>query len=170
MPNDNEYSQVLDYFYNKSLVLHDPALFDKTLYFWFIDSLAHIDYTLGLYCYHYQSPKNILGAEYMRWRIDEEKKGDRPVFPGFVDWLRTDHPETFAKLPSLWQMVYDTTDPAGYRSFRIVLDPDSRNQIPADVLYAIIDEFFEQEFLKSLYEDASLPALFRHYAGSHPKG
>ncbi len=168
MINDSEYPPVLNYFYEKSLVLHDPALFNKVLYFYFVDSLAHIDYTISLYCYHYQSPKNILGAEYLRWRIDEEKKGERALFPAFINWLKQEHPGRFTELPSLWQMIYDTGDPASYRSFRIVLDPDSQNQIPAGVLYAIIDEFFDQDFLKSLYDDASLSALFRQYAASCP--
>ena len=57
-------------------------------------------------------------------------------------------------------MLYDLEDPAGYRSFRIVLDPDSRQEIPANFFIAVIDEFFEQDFLKSLYEDASLSTLF----------
>jgi len=76
------------------------------------------------------SPKNIIGSEYLRWRIDEEKRGDRAKFPGFINWLKETHPEKFVVLPSLWQMIYDTEDPASYRSFRIVLDPDSRNPVP----------------------------------------
>ena len=74
--------------YEKSLILHDTSLFDKTLYFFFVDALAHIDYTCSIYAYNYQSPKNIMGAEYMRWRIDEEKKGDRVHFPAFIAWLK----------------------------------------------------------------------------------
>ena len=107
MTADNEYIQVLTHFYEKSLILHDTSLFDKTLYFYFIDSLAHIDYTCSIYAFNYQSPKNIMGAEYMRWRIDEEKKGDRAHFPAFIAWLKNTRPEKFAKLPSLWQMIYD---------------------------------------------------------------
>lgn len=160
MTTDNEYLSTLRHLWEKSLILHDTSLFNKTLYFYFLDSIAHIDYTCSLYAFNYQSPKNILGGEYMRWRIDEEKKGDRAQFPAFIAWLKEKHPEKFAKLPSLWQMVYDPEDPAEYRSFRIVLDPDSRQQIPPDVVTAIIDEFFDQEFLKSLYEDASLSRLF----------
>ena len=104
-----------------------------------------------------------MGAEYLRWRIDEEKKGDRPKFPGFVNWLRDNHPERFARLPSLWQMIYDTEDTASYRSFRIVLDPDSKIPVPSDFFYTVIDEFFEPEFLKSLYDGASLASLFMTY-------
>jgi hypothetical protein len=60
-------------------------------------------------------------------------------------------------------MIYDTEDPASYRSFRIVPDPESRKPLPADFFYVVIDEFFESEFLKSLYDDASLSVLFREY-------
>jgi hypothetical protein len=163
MKDDNEFIPVLKYLYEKSLMLHDIGSFHKVLYFYFIDTLAHIDYTASLYSYNYESPKNIMGAEYLRWRIDEEKKGDRVRFPGFINWLRENKPEKFAKLPSLWQMIYDTEDPACYRSFRIVLDPDSRQPLPADFFYAVIEEFFEPEFLKSLYDDASLSVLFKEY-------
>lgn len=163
MTTDNEYLNVLTHLYEKSLILHDTSLFDKTLYFYFLDSIAHIDYTCGIYAFNYQSPKNIMGAEYLRWRIDEEKKGERPQFPAFIKWLKDTHPEKFARLPSLWQMLYDPEDPAGYRSFRIVLDPDSRQAIPANFFFAVIDEFFEQDFLKSLYEDASLSTLFKAF-------
>ena len=109
------------------------------------------------------SPKNVMSGEYLRWRIDEEKKGDRPKFPGFINWLREKHPDKFSKLPSLWQMIYDTEDPARYRSFRIVLDPDTKAGVPSELFIVMIDEFFDQEFLKSLYTEASLGTLFRTY-------
>lgn len=160
---ENEYVPVLTYLYQKTLILQDPSHFNKVLYFYFIDSLAHIDYTAGISSFNILSPKNIMSGEYLRWRIDEEKKGDRAKFPGFITWLKEKYPDKFAALPSLWQMIYDAEDPAAYRSFRIVLDPDSRNPLPIDVFYVIIDEFFEPEFLKSLYEDASLSTLFKTY-------
>jgi len=163
MTTDNEYVHVLAHLYEKSLILHDTSLFDKTLYFFFVDALAHIDYTCSIYAYNYQSPKNIMGAEYMRWRIDEEKKGDRVHFPAFMAWLKGARPEKFAKLPALWQIIYDPEDPASYRSFRIVPDPDSKQAVPTNFFLIIIDEFFEQEFLKSLYEGASLSRLFTEF-------
>jgi len=168
MPEENEFLTVLDYLYEKSLMLQDTSGFNKVLYFYLIDSLAHIDYTAGIYAYNYGSPKNIMGAEYMRWRVDEEKKGDRAKFPAFINWLRENHPEKFASLPSLWQMIYDTEDPASYRSFRIVIDPDSKNPVPTDFFYAVIDEFFEPEFLKSIYADASLGTLLASYCSQNP--
>ncbi|MCX6681792.1 MAG: hypothetical protein NTY71_02225 [Methanoregula sp.] len=163
MDADNQYAQALTHLYEKSLILHDMALFNKVLAFYFIDSIAHLDYTASIYTYNYQSPKNIMGTEYLRWRIDEEKKSDRAQFPAFINWLKREHPEKFARLPSLWQMIYDTEDPASYRSFRIVLDPDSRNEIPSDMFFIMIDEFFDPDFLKSLYADASLATLFEAY-------
>jgi hypothetical protein len=161
--DENEFLSVLSHLYEKTLILQDPGQFNKVLYFYLIDSLAHIDYTAGIYAFNILSPKNIMAGEYLRWRIDEEKKGDRAKFRGFINWLKETHPQKFATLPSLWQMIYDTEDPASYRSFRIVLDPDSRNLIPTEFFSIIIDEFFETEFLKSLYEDASLSTLFKTY-------
>ena len=38
--------------------------------------------------------------------------------------------------------------------------------IPIDFFYVIIDEFFETEFFKSLYEDASLSTLFKTYSAT----
>jgi hypothetical protein len=167
MPEEeNEFLAVLNYLYEKSLMLEDTSGFNKVLYFYLIDSLAHIDYTAGIYAYNFGSPKNIMGAEFMRWRIDEEKKGDRAKFPGFVNWLRESHPEKFSALPSLWQMIYDTEDNASYRSFRIVPDPDSKKPLPPHFFYVVIDEFFDHDFLKSIYDDASLGTLFRTYSSN----
>jgi hypothetical protein len=163
MPEENEYLAVLDYLYNKSLMLQDTSGFNKVLYFYLIDACAHIDYTAAVYAYNFGSPKIIMTGEYLRWRIDEEKKGDRAKFAGFVNWLRETHPEKFAALPSLWQMIYDTEDNASYRSFRIVPDPDSKRPLLPDFFYAVIDEFFDPEFLKTIYDDASLGILFQTY-------
>ena len=163
MPADNEYLRVLDYLYEKSLILQDTSGFNKVLYFYFIDSLAHIDYTAGIYAYNITSPKNIMAGEYLRWRIDEEKKGDRQKFPGFINWLRDNNKKKFESLPSLWQMIYDSEDEASYRSFRIQIDPDSKEPLTPGFFVAVIDEFFEPEFLKSIYDDASLAVLFRTY-------
>jgi len=164
MKDENEYLGALNHLYEKSLMLHDPGSFNKTLYFFFVDALAHIDYTASIYAFHYESPKIIMGGEYLRWRIDEEKKGDRVKFKGFINWLREEHPGKFAALPSLWQMIYDTENPASYRSFRIVTDPNSKTPLPADFFYAVTDEFFDTDFLKSLYNENSLATLFVTYS------
>jgi hypothetical protein len=160
MPDENEYFHLLRYLYEKSLILHDTTQFHPVLYFYLIDGLAHIDYTLGVFSFNIQSPKNIMGAEYMRWRIDEEKTGARARFPAFVQWLKRTHPEKFESLPILWMMIYDEESPSEYRSFRIVPDPDRLEPIPPGFFFSAINEFFRPEFLKSLYTDASLALLF----------
>lgn len=167
MQADEEYVRVLEHLYGKSLVLHDMTLWDPVLRFFFLDAIAHIDYTLGILSFTYQSPKNIMAQEYMRWRIDEEKKGDRQYFPAFMEWLAANHPDKYGRLPSLWQRIYDPRDPASYRSFRIVLDPDSSQAIRPHVFFRMIEEFFENEFLKSLYRDeGSLAKLFSEFMRS----
>lgn len=166
MNEDREYVHILEHLYEKSLILHDQTLWHPVLDFYFIDALAHIDYTVGLMTYNYQSPKNIMAGQYLRWRIDEEKKGDRAKFPSFVAWLKANHPGRFDDLPYLWRRIYDPDDPASYRSFRIVLDPNTREPIRPHVFYNMIEDFFKTEFLKSLYDDASLANLFREFQRS----
>ncbi|MCX6694549.1 MAG: hypothetical protein NT074_08420 [Methanomicrobiales archaeon] len=159
----NDYVHAMEHLYEKSLILHDTSQFHPVLSFYFFDALAHIDYTLGLLSYNYQSVKNIMAGEYLRWRIDQERSGDRPRFPGFIAWLKIKDSERFSRLPSLWRRVYDPQDPAGYRSFRIVLDPDAHESITPTQFYRWTEEFFQGEFLKSLYQDASLAGLFTEY-------
>jgi hypothetical protein len=166
MNEDREYVHILEHLYEKSLILHDQTLWHPVLDFYFIDALAHIDYTVGLMTYNYQSPKNIMAGQYLRWRVDEEKKGDRAKFPAFVAWLKANHPGRFDDLPYLWRRIYDPDDPASYRSFRIVLDPNTREPIRPHVFYNMIEDFFKTEFLKSLYDDASLANLFREFQRS----
>lgn len=167
MDSDRDYILVLEHLYEKSLVLHDTSLWHPVLYFYFIDSLAHIDYTLGILSYTYQSPKNIMAAEYLRWRIDEEKKGERARFPAFIAWLKEHHPDKFERIPTLWQKIYDPSDKASYRSFRIVLDPDSQLPVSPHIFFQMIEGLFHPEFLKSLYsEDGSLARLFSEFTGN----
>ncbi|MDD1707148.1 MAG: hypothetical protein LUO81_03020, partial [Methanoregulaceae archaeon] len=122
MASDQEYVHILEHLYEKSLILHDPSLWHPVLDFYFIDALAHIDYSVGLMAYSYQSPRVMMSGQYLRWRIDEEKKGDRTKFPAFITWLKEKYPERFEALPSLWRRIYDPDDEAGYISFRIVFD------------------------------------------------
>ena len=53
MSDTKEYANIMEYLYTKNLVLHDTAMFHPVLKFYFIDTLAHIDYTLGLLTYTY---------------------------------------------------------------------------------------------------------------------
>jgi hypothetical protein len=163
MSDMKEYANIMEYLYNKNLVLHDTSMFHPVLKFYFIDALAHIDYTLGLLTYTYTSPRNIMSGEYLRWRIDEEKNGDRLYFGKFINWLKETHPERFSRLPYLWQVIYDDETKAGYRSFRIVIDPDHSTLLPPSFFSKVVDEFFNTEFLKSLYSDASLALLFEEF-------
>ncbi len=159
----NEYARVMQKFYNKSLILESPGDFHPVLHFYFIDALAHIDFTLGIMAYNYMSPRNIMNMEYMRWRVDEEKVGERVYFPAFINWLKEEHPETFRDLPMLWAGIYDDDDPAQYRSFRIVLDPNDKKPIPPEYLSTFIDEFFDRKFLKQLYKTSTLARLFDEF-------
>ncbi|HQD26339.1 MULTISPECIES: hypothetical protein [Methanoculleus] len=162
----NEYARVMQMFYNKSLILENPSEFHPVLYFYFTDALAHIDYTLSVLAYNYMSPRNIMSMEYMRWRLDEEKVGERAHFPEFINWLKEKHPDVFEELPILWSGIYDREDPAQYRSFRIVLNPDEKKAIPAEYLSMFIDEFFDPKFIKQLYKTSKLARLFDEYVAS----
>jgi hypothetical protein len=57
-------------------------------------------------------------------------------------------------------MIYDDDDLAEYRSFKIVLDLDSQNKTPSNIFFILIDDFFEPDFLNSIYAECSLAALF----------
>jgi hypothetical protein len=161
MMETNEYEQVLRQLSRKSLQLHNPSEFHPVLRFFFMDTLAHLDYTLGTLAFNFMSIRNEMSREYLRWRVDEEEKGDRGKFRAFVNWLKAEHPEEFAALPSVWRLVYDDGDPARYMSFRLVLDPDSNQAVPAGFFFRAIDEFFGQPFLMSLYgESGRLAKLF----------
>lgn len=163
MSSDNEYVYVLEHLYEKSLILHDETMWHPVLTFYYMDALAHLDYTIGLMAYHYKSPRVMMTGEYLRFRVDQEKLGDRPKFPAFINWLKKEHPEKFEALPTLWRRVYDKEDNACYVSFRIVLDRDSKEPVRPHVYRSFIDEFFKADFLKSLYSDASLATLLEEF-------
>jgi hypothetical protein len=168
MLETNEYEQVLRRFYRKSLMMHNPSDFHPVLRFFFMDALAHLDYTMGILAYNYMSARNEMSREYLRWRIDEEAKGERERFPAFINWLKANHPETFEALPAVWRIVYDTDTPARYQSFRLVIDPDSNLPIPSGFFFDSVEEFFAQPFLMSLYEDSRLAKLFEEFIRSQP--
>ncbi|MCP1661763.1 MAG: hypothetical protein D5R99_08265 [Methanocalculus sp. MSAO_Arc1] len=163
----NEFSRELDYLYSKSLVLESISDFHPVLWFHWMDAIAHIDYTLSIAAFSYESPRSLMAAEYMRWRVDEEKLGDRPLFKPFINWLKSEHPDTYARLPALWQGIYSDDDPAQYRSFRIVLDPGTTKPMPATFFHSMIDEFFKKDLIKSIYTGASLSRLFETFKANH---
>jgi len=163
MMEQNDYTRVLGNLYGKSLILEDVSDFHPVLNFYFLDSIAHIDFTLSTLAYNYMSPRNIMNMEYMRWRVDEEKKGDRPHFPDFINWLKAKDPDRYDALPLLWTTVYDREDPGCYRSFRIVMNPDDKKPLAPQLLSAMVDEFFEKSFLRQLYRDSTLARLFDEF-------
>jgi len=166
MFEDNEYSRELRYFYSKSLILESTPEFDEVLYFYFKDTLAHIDFTLNLLAYNYQSIRNIMNMEYMRWRIDEEKIGDRSRFGGFINWMKKEHNDAFLSLPELWRVIYDNDHQASYRSFRIAIDPNSTSPLPVGDFRRWIDEFFDRQFLGTMYGTGKYGKLFNEYLSS----
>jgi hypothetical protein len=170
MLETNEYEQLLRHLYGKSLMLHNPSDFHPVLRFFFMDALAHMDYTIGVLAYNMMSIRNEMSREYLRWRVDEEEKGDRRRFPAFVNWLKANHPGTFDNLPTIWRIVYDDENAAQYMSFRLVVDPDSKLPVPAGFFYDAIQEFFAQPFLMSLYNGSGLARLFDEFITSQPAG
>lgn len=166
MFEENEYSRELHYFYSKSLILESPSEFNEVLYFYFKDALAHIDFTLNIYSFNYQSIRNIMNMEYMRWRIDEEKVGDRARFGDYINWMKENHNEAFLALPELWRVIYDRDNLASYRSFRISIDPDSNRPIPVNNFRIWIDEFFDRKFLGSIYDTGIYGKLFNEFLSS----
>jgi hypothetical protein len=170
MLETNEYEQVLRHLYKKTLMMHNPSDFHPVLRFFFMDALAHLDYTIGVLAFNFMSIRNEMSREYLRWRVDEEEKGDRQRFRPFVNWLKANHPETFEALPAVWRIVYDEEDPARYQSFRLVVDPDSKLPVPAGFFYDAAQEFFAQPFLMSLYAGSRLARLFDDFVSSQPAG
>ncbi|MBP2132552.1 hypothetical protein J2128_000473 [Methanomicrobium sp. W14] len=162
----NEYHQVLDNLYSKSLVLESVGDFNQVLYFYFMDTLAHIDFSICILAFNYHNIRNKMNMEYMRWRIEEEKKGDRAHFPEFINWLKSNHRDKFDSLPYLWKSIYDKSNRAEYRSFRISTDPDSNQPTPAGSFNQWIEEFFDQKLIKSIYREGSLDVLFSEFLKS----
>ena len=168
MLESNEYEQVLRHLYGKTLTLHSPADFHPVLRFFFMDALAHMDYTLGTLAYNFMSIKNEMAREYLRWRVDEEEKGDRQRFRAFVNWLKANHPDRFQSLPTVWRIVYDDDNVARYTSFRLVIDPDSNRPVPSGFFFDAAEEFFAQPFLMSLYTGSGLARLLDEFLQTSP--
>lgn len=163
MPIENEYFNILRRLYEKSLILEDMNDFHPVLWFYFLDSMAHLDYTLCNLSFNFQSVRNIMNLQYLRWRLDQEKIGDRAHFTAFINWLKNEYPSKFDALPLLWQEIYDEASPAKFISFNIVLDPETRKPLPPQFFIGTVEEFFSRPFLSSIYKDASLGKLFDEF-------
>ncbi|MBP7034735.1 MAG: hypothetical protein KBB00_03165 [Methanospirillum sp.] len=163
MLENNEYEKVLKALYEKSLILENMSDFHPDLSFWYFDAMAHLDYTISLFAYNADSPRNILSREYMKCRKDKTLEGNLARFDGFMNWLRQNHPEEYEKFPLFIQKIYDPSDMASYRSFRIVLDPNDKKPTPPAVLMMMIDEVFDKAYLASIYNGSSMAHLYAQY-------
>lgn len=167
LPQRNEYSNEAEYLYYKSLILESPSEMDPVLYFYLIDAVAHLDYTLSSLAYNPDSIRCVMTAEYLRRRVDLAKEGDNALFPGFMVWLRDTNQEMFESCPMLWQLIYDPDECTRYVGFRIVLDPASRTPLPPQFFRDMADDIFSQQVLRSIYPAGALGKLFAEYKAKH---
>lgn len=163
MPEVNEYTRVLQTLYSKSLILEDTSDFHPVLRFWYFDAMAHLDYTISLLAYNADSPRNLMSREYLKYRVDQAEDEKLRVFPGFMAWLENNHRDDFEKFPLFIQKVYSPSDPAKYRSFRIVFNPDDRRPIPMEQLQMMVEEMFERSYLSALYNNSSVAEKLSEY-------
>lgn len=159
----NDYSQQIDNLYRKSLILETTSEMDPVLYFYYIDTIAHLDYTLSALAYSSDSIKCTMTGEYLRRRVDTAKEGDHALFPAFMVWLRDNHKEQFEETPILWQLVYDPDEVSCYLGFRIVLDPNSKIPLPPQFFHDMADDLFGLKFLRSIYPEGTLGKLFAEF-------
>ncbi|MDR3102335.1 MAG: hypothetical protein LBU24_03780 [Methanocalculaceae archaeon] len=167
LPQRNEYSNEAEYLYHKSLILENPSDMDPVLYFYFIDAVAHLDYTLSALAYNPDSIRCSMTAEYLRRRVDVAKEGANALFPKFMVWLRDAHQKMFESTPMLWQFIYDPDEGARYVGFRIVLDPAAKKPLPPQFFHDMADDIFDRQFLQSIYQAGSLGKLFAEYKTRH---
>lgn len=163
IPQANDYDKEINYLYSKSLILETPSDMDPVLYFYFIDTIAHLDFTLSALAYSTDSIKCTMTAEYLRKRVDEAKTGDNALFPKFMMWLRDTNKEMFEETPILWQLVYDTDEDAGYLGFRIVLDSNSKTPLPPQFFHDMADDLFSMKLLRSIYPEGAIGKLFAEF-------
>ncbi|MDO5845112.1 MAG: hypothetical protein Q4Q53_08215 [Methanocorpusculum sp.] len=166
IPQANDYDKEINYLYSKSLILETPSDMDPVLYFYFIDTIAHLDYTLSALAYSTDSIKCVMTAEYLRKRVDDAKCGDNALFPKFMMWLRDNNKEMFEETPILWQLVYDTDEDAGYMGFRIILDRNSKTPLPPQFFRDMADDLFSIKMLRSIYPEGALGKLFAEFKKS----
>ncbi len=166
MQDVNEYMKVLQQLYEKSLILEDMSDMHPILKFYYFEALAHLDFSISILAYNFQNPRNFLSKEFLRLRIDESKKEGREKFPGFMKWLSEEHPEQYEQFPLFIQKIYSANDPASYRSFQIILDPETRNATPAGHFRIMIDEMFDRSYLNSLYNESKTAKLYNSYVAS----
>ena len=159
----NEYAQVLQGLYTKSLVLEDISSFHPILGFYHFDALARLDYSISVLAYNTSSPKVLLSHDAIRRRLDEAKTGLYVQYPHFMAWLEIRHPDIYEIFPLFIQNIYSKTHPASYRSFRIVLDPERKLPMPAHYFRIMIEEMFDPQYLNIVYKGSKGAKLFDEY-------
>jgi hypothetical protein len=163
MIETNEYMQALQALYAKSLVLEDMSAFHQVLGFYYIDALARLDYSISVLAYNTGSPKVVLSHDTIRRRLDEANTGDYALYSQFMIWLEARSPEIYEIFPLFIQNIYSKTHPASYRSFRIVLDPESKLPMPAHYFHMMIEEMFDPQYLNLIYKGSKAAKAFDEY-------
>lgn len=163
MIETNEYMQALQALYAKSLVLEDMSSFHQVLGFYYIDALARLDYSIAVLAYNIGSPKVVLSHDTIRRRLAEANSGDYALYPQFMNWLATKAPDIYEIFPLFIQNIYSQTHKASYRSFRIVLDPESKHPMPAQYFHIMIEEMFDPQYLNMIYKGSKAAKFFDEY-------
>lgn len=163
MRENNDYEKVLATLYEKSLILENMSDFHPDLSFWFFDAVAHLDYSISLFAYNLDSPRNMLSREYLKYRKDESMTDRYACFDGFMNWLLENHPGEYEKFPLFIQKIHNPSDMAQYRSFRIVLDPNDKKPTDPGVFRIMIDEIFDKAYLASIYNGSPVATLYDQY-------
>lgn len=167
MSMGNEYAKVLETLYHKSLILENVGDFHPVLGFWYFDAMAHLDYSLSILAYNAESPRNLMSREYLKHRVDRAADAQLSQFPAFLVWLEEHYTQDFEKFPLFIQKVYSSTDPASYRSFRIIFDPDSKQPIPAEHFQIMVQEMFERSYLATVYNGSTVADRYAEFIGIH---
>jgi hypothetical protein len=148
--------------------LENTSAFHPVLGFYYFDTLARLDYSISVLAYNTSSPKVLLSHDAIMRRLSEANSGQHALFPGFMTWLEANNPEIYEIFPLFMQQIYSNNHPASYRSFRIVLDPESKLPIPSRHFRMMIEEMFDQAYLGLIYKNSKLSVLFEKYSSLHP--
>lgn len=159
----NEYSPEIDYLYHKSLILESPSEMDSVLYFYWIDAIAHLDYTLSAMAHNTDSIKCTMTAEYLRQKVEVKKQGEYALFPSFMLWLRDTYRDDFENTPIIWQLEYDPDETGGYLGWRIILDPENKHPLPPSFFHDMTDDLFNQSLITGLYPTGFLGKRFAEF-------
>ena len=163
MLQKNPYTPEMGYLYHQSLILESPSDMDKVLYFYWIDAIAHLDYTLSALVDNVDSIKCTMTGEYLRYRVDVKKQGDYALFPEFMVWLRDNYRDDFENTPIIWQLEYDPDENGGYIGFRIVLDKDDKRPLTPQFFHDMTDDLFNKNILAGMYPNGFIAKRFAEF-------